>query len=382
MREIPTRHGFKALIDDQTYALTADIILDEQNGWFEPEIDFIVKLAKQFSGTLIDIGANVGVYSMAWCANGGEFATAFEPNPRLIERLRLNAQANDANVEIFECALASHSGRTRFKAQDTLGHISSDGDIEVDLATLDHALATRTITGPVVIKLDAEGAEVDILQGAKEFVEQQAPLILFERSVETATHLSALGLSLFRLLPGPLVLIPDDGRHDMVNGFAIGPAWTDKLRGYGLIAESDPGSGENVETASLETIQDILHSGKDSLNDPVALGTAYRAGLSLLAREPRVPDMLAFSRIALAMGFREQAFTAAKAALTYCSDGESKLQTLMAIENSRSWSIAFDRAWTLPLLSELAENQPKNEWLRTRLGQMRRLIELGRIAAP
>jgi FkbM family methyltransferase len=124
---------------------------------------------------VVDCGANIGWYSVVAAALGARVA-AFEPMPANAALLRHNCLVNAVadRVTIFECALGASAGTTTL-------HLSTDnqGDhrvasvhdtrasIEVDVRTLDDALAPLLHGQPRLIKLDTQGSEVNILRGGR-----------------------------------------------------------------------------------------------------------------------------------------------------------------------------------------------------------------------
>ncbi|MBI4967354.1 MAG: FkbM family methyltransferase [Rhodospirillales bacterium] len=380
MRLIDTHHGFKAAVDDLEFPLVSDIVLVEQQGWFEPEVDFIAALAKLTGGTMIDVGANVGVYALTWCARGGRQAFAVEPNPVLLKRLEANKAANHAPLEIFPIALAEVAGRMGFIPSDTAGRLAAPGEgINIEVQTLDNLFAARDIAMPIVLKIDVEGAESRVLAGGNRLVRDRDPLVMAERSSQAAAALAALGLDLYRLLPGLGCLVPEANDHDMINLFAFGPAWRERLIPSGLLADSAGGPEMPLDLSNGRDLQSALHAWPSGGRSLSALSKAYLAGIHLLKQGPSFADLLAFSRVAMDFGLRRQAFSAASEALNRAATLEERVLSLEAVEISRCWSIAFGGTWTRPSLEEIAKDDALTPMLAHRLDLMRKLEKLGRL---
>jgi FkbM family methyltransferase len=126
-------------------------------------------------GYFLDIGANAGVYSLTLARRyadlGGGKVFAFEPNPGMSDRLRVNAAFNDfgALIQIEQIALADRDGQM-FLALDTsnLGQsrlVGANGgdDVEVRTRTLAGFLAERGLGQADGLKIDVEGAEDKVL---------------------------------------------------------------------------------------------------------------------------------------------------------------------------------------------------------------------------
>lgn len=121
--------------------------------------------------TAIDVGANIGTIALALAnavAPGGR-VLAIEPHPKifafLLDNLALNAEAHV--IEPVNAALGSNSGRVSFSdmSDDSQNHLMAPGkgEMEVVMEPLDK-LAPE---GPIaLLKLDVEGYEPEVLQGA------------------------------------------------------------------------------------------------------------------------------------------------------------------------------------------------------------------------
>lgn len=122
----------------------------------------------------IDIGANIGSYTILAAGVCGASVIAVEPVPctfnHLLDNIRLN---NLESLVVTKCiAIGAHSGTLRFsEALDTLNHVLSGDEnnssdaISVTVDTLDAVLAGRD---PTIIKIDVEGYESEVFKGATE----------------------------------------------------------------------------------------------------------------------------------------------------------------------------------------------------------------------
>lgn len=117
----------------------------------------------------IDIGANVGAYTML-AASVGASVVAVEPIRDTYARLAANVRLNgfDSVVRAHRIGLSDTNGRLRFStSQDSINHVLAPGEVvpatEVDVVTLDSLLAGQA---PTLIKIDVEGHELPVLRGA------------------------------------------------------------------------------------------------------------------------------------------------------------------------------------------------------------------------
>jgi FkbM family methyltransferase len=119
----------------------------------------------------VDVGANVGVYTVLSVAEVGATTISIEPIPQTFDLLAQNVLINDAKkkVEIFNVGLGKEFGKLIFsKNFDTVNHVVAEGEnvgdtIEVEIKTLDSICSNRI---PSLIKIDVEGFETEVLAGA------------------------------------------------------------------------------------------------------------------------------------------------------------------------------------------------------------------------
>ncbi|MBS0658683.1 MAG: FkbM family methyltransferase [Verrucomicrobia bacterium] len=245
--------SLRMLVPEDPRQITT-FILTEQGDWFEAEIRFIRRWL-QPGMRVVDIGANFGVYTLTAASRVGREGRvwAFEPGafPRscLAQSLALNGFEN---VELRSEAVSERTGRASLDATGgaELARLGSEGAAgePVVVTTLDAAFAACRSEPFDLLKLDAEGEEPRILRGARRFLAERDPLILCEwplepsRRSELLSELRELGLRLFRLLPGPDLLVPLETERPLdsfqLNFFAAGTRRIAHLLASGDLAES------------------------------------------------------------------------------------------------------------------------------------------------
>lgn len=171
-------------------------------GTFEQaELSFVTRYL-QPGELAMDIGANVGIFSVVMGKAVGPSGRvfAFEPVPSNCSRLGGNLEKNGLdNVEVFPIALGAAPGELMLRmakdaAYHSLGEVErgfrDNAEMLVQVRDLDGVwedLERPTIT---LVKMDVEGAEVDVLAGSKHFLTACRPLLLIEAN--TVEYLNAL----------------------------------------------------------------------------------------------------------------------------------------------------------------------------------------------
>jgi FkbM family methyltransferase len=118
---------------------------------------------------VVDVGANVGEVSIIMSQQVGAAGrvVAFEPSPRIYRYLQGNLALNRcANVTTRNVALAAKPGQLMLSddRRDDMNHLVTAGGVTVECSTIDLEL---TGDGPLaLLKIDVEGAELFVLQGA------------------------------------------------------------------------------------------------------------------------------------------------------------------------------------------------------------------------
>jgi FkbM family methyltransferase len=147
-------------------------------------------------GTIyFDVGAHVGFYTLLASSlvqeSGHVFA--FEPLPRNISYLETHLEINAIeNVTVIESAVSDHAGEARFDgASDKYAHargffskgqLSDVGSILVPVVSLDELVLHGKLPMPDYLKIDVEGAELAVLNGARQLLTTGRPTIFL------ATH--------------------------------------------------------------------------------------------------------------------------------------------------------------------------------------------------
>jgi FkbM family methyltransferase len=120
--------------------------------------------------TFLDIGANVGSYTVLASGVCGAATWAFEPAPKTVNDLRRNIEINGLEnlVTVFEFALGPSKAEIPFTIDlDTTNKVATEGVKNVRMV---HQEMLDTLTAnctPVMVKMDVEGYEEEVLRGAQ-----------------------------------------------------------------------------------------------------------------------------------------------------------------------------------------------------------------------
>jgi len=158
--------------------------------------------------TILDVGANIGVYAVMQGKRAGARVLALEPSPTTFRRLAKNVALNDLkNVETFQCALGTKSGNAGFvdkpiSLNSSLSEPNLDGQsVEVAVQTLDDFVKARSVRRVDVLKLDTEGYELQILSEGTEALKLVQRIVLeTHRQADEAPIQSLLERAGFRFL--------------------------------------------------------------------------------------------------------------------------------------------------------------------------------------
>ncbi len=159
-------------------------------GTWEPEVTSTISSIVKPGMTVIDIGAHIGYYSLLFAKrvgpNGRVFS--FEPVPENFALLRKNIQLNElSQVQVFPQAVFSDKKEISIAVPDESPN-SGEGSVIhrhgarrylVPAITLDSFCVPSGVR-PDILKMDVEGAEYDVLLGAKETISRCRPKLLIE----------------------------------------------------------------------------------------------------------------------------------------------------------------------------------------------------------
>lgn len=162
--------------------------LDLEGEWYQSELDMLGRLIKP-GDIVIDVGANIGCHTVFFAQTVGKegLVIALEPQMYVYHLLCANIALNDLFNVIPEWkAAGAETGTIKsimldpHKSQNFGGHniISPDG-MNIDQIPLDAIGLTRC----KLIKIDVEGMELQVIQGARKLITDCRPVIYAEKQM-------------------------------------------------------------------------------------------------------------------------------------------------------------------------------------------------------
>ena len=136
---------------------------------------------------VFDVGANVGYYTLLASVLVGPQGRvfAFEPVPSNLRLLKAHLRLNRTeNVEVVKAAVAEHAGYGHFASGNNLstGHLAAHGGFAVRIVWLDDLVRRGELPPPDYMKIDVEGAELEVLRGSESILTDHHPVLFL------ATH--------------------------------------------------------------------------------------------------------------------------------------------------------------------------------------------------
>lgn len=347
--------GVRIAVPNDYWAIST-WVLAEQEDWFEPELAFLRGVVEP-GWQVLDVGANHGVYaaSLARCAGPSGRIVAIEPQAAVVERLRLTVETNGLDgLAVVRSAVADAPGTLElFGGRDSeLASLVDDGSgiaERVPVATLPALARAQAIDRPDLVKIDVEGVEERVLEGASAWLRDREPLVMFEvgkdaeRNGRLVAQFEALGYRCHQLVPGLAALAPLGSvptTSFTINLFACPPARAAALEARGHLIPAPPLQRrlprDWYETreqlaAALDPALDKparLQAALTALGDPACIGTRLRDWSAMPER------LFAIARLCWLLGLREGSLAA--------------LSPLLGRFAERPWGLAAVPFWPQP----------------------------------
>jgi len=167
---------------------------------------------------VFDVGAHFGFFSYYAVQNGAKEVYAFEPNPYVFEILKKNAELWSERIKPNQLALSSQNGEVVLFIPDNIlsgwatvlqNRLNNyKKSVKVKTTTIDEFVKDNEIERVDFIKIDTEGAEREIIKGAKETIREFKPKMAI-----AAYHLPDDK----KVIPELVLSIRDDYKYKLVN---------------------------------------------------------------------------------------------------------------------------------------------------------------------
>jgi FkbM family methyltransferase len=162
------------------------------NGWEKISIQLWIALCKE-SNTIIDVGANTGIYALiAKTLHPTAAVYCFEPVHRVFEKLIHNCTLNNYQIACFETALSNYDGEAIIfdtASEHTYSVTVNKNTTETGTNTIETKIRTQKLATFIVqnniqhidlIKIDVETHEAEVLEGMETYLQQFQPTLLIE----------------------------------------------------------------------------------------------------------------------------------------------------------------------------------------------------------
>ena len=161
------------------------------NGWEKVSTNLWIQLCKN-ANVIFDIGANTGCFSLiAKTLRSESVIYAFEPMEAIYEKLRLNVNINNYNIQIHDTALSNYSGTAKIYPT-SLDHVYSvtvnqnmfEGvkvfEQTIKTLRLDEFIEMNSVRRIDLMKIDVETHEPQVLEGMGKYLKEFQPDMLIE----------------------------------------------------------------------------------------------------------------------------------------------------------------------------------------------------------
>jgi FkbM family methyltransferase len=162
------------------------------SGTYEPEFADAISDGVKQGDVCYDIGGYRGYMSGTMALAGASKVIVFEPLPANQQALQRLCSLNPSlNIEIKPIAVGNTDGsiQLRVMADASMGKLVTStfqseaqaaGEIEIAIRRLDSLVQSAEILAPSVMKIDVEGAELDVLEGAANILKASRPIVFIE----------------------------------------------------------------------------------------------------------------------------------------------------------------------------------------------------------
>lgn len=200
--------------------------------WEKYSLNYFFNLIdKNKKFNIIDIGANVGLYSLYAKHLPNSHFYSYEPFKFTYDLLNDNIKLNNiTNVQTYNFGISDKKGKNILNvclSQDGLNTMGANplrfndiNPIEVEIDTLDNIFYNNNINVDF-IKIDTEGYEYNILKGGEKTIKKYKPIIQLEfnetnmrqcniKPEQLLNYINELGYKQHNLISEELIIVPNN----------------------------------------------------------------------------------------------------------------------------------------------------------------------------
>jgi FkbM family methyltransferase len=159
-------------------------VIELSHSFYEAELLADIRSRLFFPRCAVDVGAHVGNHTLYLASVLGLRTIAFEPNPQSFALLKANLEDNGCAslCELHERAVGAHAERVRLievpQANSGMTQVETDVTGGIESVRLDDVLADEAMID--IIKIDVEGRELEVIEGATSIIRRHRPLLYVE----------------------------------------------------------------------------------------------------------------------------------------------------------------------------------------------------------
>ncbi|MDH3265231.1 MAG: FkbM family methyltransferase, partial [Paracoccaceae bacterium] len=252
--------------------------LETYGEWAHLELS-LLRLLLGRGDTVFDVGANVGYHTMAFARFVGPFGhvVAFEPNPGAFRLANLTVAINDVqNVDLHQALVGSTAGSATVELVEVDGNLGAArfnqpaGGSRRNLVNVNSVrLDDFAHLAPDLVKIDVEGMQFDVLEGAQSLIAAARPMVFLEANeagdveraakIFDAKHYRLVTFSAPAFNPANLC----GATHDIFGGtaerglLALPVERLEKLRRkHSALASLIEGGGDQLDWEAFSTLRD------------------------------------------------------------------------------------------------------------------------------
>lgn len=201
-------------------------------------------------GSVLDVGVKTCTYELVRCFPD-KHHLLMEPIVEYFDDMRANYERAGIDYEVISAAMGDRDGEVRLKtstvyADKPISHarITTDGEADdehriVPAKRIDSVVGERSLLEPFLLKIDVDGAELMVLEGARETLAKTSVIVIetgFANLLERAQAVAAAGFDIFdivdisyydgRFVQSDMVfvrkdILRDNGLEVYANGFDV-----------------------------------------------------------------------------------------------------------------------------------------------------------------